>query len=71
MGGDSKPRIGEAVEPLSIMGVKVNVVDLIAGFADEVLVLGNQWIEMLGAPNGEHLQLTRANELLKIAVDSS
>jgi len=43
------------------VGVKENVVDLIAFFTDEMLVFRHQRIKVLGATEGQDLQLTLAN----------
>jgi hypothetical protein len=53
------------------MGIKNDIVNLIAFFTDEMLMLRYQRVEVLGTPEGQNLQFTVADKLLKVAVDGS
>ena len=46
-----------------------NVIDAIAAFTDEVLVLLHQWIEMLRSAAHQDLQLVIGYQFLQIAID--
>jgi hypothetical protein len=71
VGSDRESRIRHATQQLPIMGIKNDIVNLIAFFTDEMLMLRYQRVEVLGTPEGQNLQFTVADKLLKVAVDGS
>jgi hypothetical protein len=68
---DRESRIGQAAQQLPVMRIEENIVNLIAVFADEMLMLGDERIKVLGAPQGQYLQFTVTHEFLEIPIDRS
>ena len=57
----SESLIGQPAQHPPIVGIKEDVIDMIALFTDKMLVFRHQRIKVLGATEGQDLQLTLAN----------
>jgi hypothetical protein len=66
-----KTLMGELGGNEPLIGIKQDVIDLLALFANKMLVLRDKRIEVLRPAQGQHLELTVSDEFLKISIDGS
>ena len=71
MGRDLKSPVRKSSRLNLVLRVDQNIVDLTALFADKMLVALDQRVEMLRAPQHEHLELFVRDQFLQVAIDGS
>jgi len=68
---DLKPSVREPRRLNLVLRVDQNIVYLAALFADKMLVAFDQRVEVLRAPQHQHLQLFVRDQLLQVAINGS